>query len=420
MNLSAYTAREKAFWTALAVYLFVLPIANTIALRYLAFVVLIFVTSAAALEARKWPVLPFARYWLAYFLVALVSVFFAVDPEMSLSELRVEVVYCIVIFVTGVAWGGRYGDFERFAALLAAINLILTSAAFSVASLDMSFSEILRIPPVPYAGMDGNWLLVVLFLNAWLACRLWDSGRKELSLLLAGLVVLDVWAMMATHNRQNLVALGAGMAVAAILLLRMQFSWRRAVLFLGLLSIVAALLAAQMIRREPVDLPARDSAASIESSVDRVGNVVSAAAKSDVRWKLWRFSLEKIVEHPWLGGGIGRGVFDKLYPEFMPENTQLWHAHNMILNKGIQMGIPGILAFVALWAALSMEMLRHARSPGASRYLATAGLAAIVAIFTKNLTDDFFARNVALSFWLMTGLLVGFLRADAARAEIRS
>ena len=416
MNGKDYPITKRIFWVALALYLFVLPIANTIAVRNLAFVVLIAVTVAVLIKARTMPVLPFARYWLAYFLVALVSVVFAVDPGMSLSELRVEVVYCILIFIVGVTWGGRYVDFEQFAGLLAVINLILTSASFSVVSRDMAFSEIVIMHPLLYAGLSGNWVLVVMFINVWLAFRLWNSGRKALSLLLAGLLVLDVWAMMATSNRQNMVALSAGMVAAATLLLRMQFSWRRAGLFLGLLSIVAALLAVQLMRRSPVDIPARESAPSAAASLNHVGDVVSATTQSDIRWGLWKFSLEKIGEHPWIGGGIGRAVFDKLYSEYRPEVRELWHAHNMILNKGIQMGIPGMLVFVALWAALAMELLRHVRSAGASRYLATAGFAAMVAMFTKNMTDDFFVRNVALWFWLVMGLLVGFLRTAASEA----
>jgi O-antigen ligase len=79
------------------------------------------------------------------------------------------------------------------------------------------------------------------------------------------------------------------------------------------------------------------------------------------------------------------------------------------------MGIPGMVVFVALWVALSLEMLRHARSQGPSRYLATASLGAIAAIFTKNLADDFFVRNSALFFWLFAGYLIGFLRSAPAR-----
>jgi O-antigen ligase len=415
MNGKTIPLKEGIFWVALAIYLFVLPIASTIGVRYLAFVVLIGVTVAVLIETRKIPALPFAGYWLAYFLVALLSVFFAVAPAVSLSELRVEVIYCMVIFMIGVTWGGRATGLEPFAILLALLNGILTLSAFHFASLAMSYPETLQIPKFAHAGMDGNWLLVAVFLNSWLACRLWNSGRRVPLVLLAALVALDIWAMLASHNRQNMVALGAGIATVAALLLYARFSWRRAALFLGLLAVVAALLVVQMQRRSQPVISPLTTAPSITAAADRTLNIVGTETTSDVRWALWKFSLQKIKENPWVGGGIGRSVFEKLYPEFMPENPQLWHAHNMILNRGIQMGIPGMVVFVALWVALSLEMLRHARSQGPSRYLATASLGAIAAIFTKNLADDFFVRNSALFFWLFAGYLIGFLRSAPAR-----
>lgn len=415
MNDKSYPMTTRIFWAALALYLFVLPIAKTIAVRNLAFVVLIAVTAAVLVRARTLPTLPFAACWLAYFLVALVSVFFAVTPAASLSELRAEVIYCMVIFVIGVTWGGRAADLKPFAVLLAVINGILTLSAFHFASLDMSFPETLRIPNFARAGMDGNWLLAAVFLNSWLAWRLWRSGRRMAPLLLVALVALDAWAMLASHNRQNLLALGAGIATAGALLLHERFSWRRAAFLLGLLTVVAVLLVTQMQRRNAPGVAPLPDSASVATAVDRAGDIVGTATTSDVRWKLWRFSVQKILENPWTGGGIGRAVFDKLYPEFMPENTLIWHAHNMILNKGIQMGIPGMAAFFALWAALAAEVLRYARLPGPSRYLAIAGLAAIAAIFAKNMTDDFFVRNSALFFWLFAGLLIGFLRSGTPR-----
>jgi O-antigen ligase len=415
MNDRTIPLKEGIFWVALAIYLFVLPIAGTIGIRYLAFVALVGVTLAVLVETRRVPTLPFAGYWLAYFLVALVSVFFAVTPDVSLSELRVEVIYCMVIFMIGVTWGGRVLGLEPFGILLAVINGILTLSAFGFASLDMSFPETLRIPNLARAGMDGNWLLVAVFLNSWLAWRLWTSGRKTWPLLLTALVMLDVWAMLASHNRQNLVALGAGITTAGILLLHMRFSWRRAAFFFGLLTVVAALLVAQMQRRSIPGVTPLLEPPSVATAVDRAGDVIGTTTASDVRWKLWKFSVQKILENPWTGGGIGRSVFDKLYPEFMPENRQLWHAHNMILNRGIQMGIPGMVVFLALWAALAVELFRYARSQSPSRYLAIAGLAAITAVFAKNMTDDFFVRNSALFFWLSAGFLVGVLRTGPDR-----
>lgn len=401
---------DRVFWFALALYLVVLPIGGTIAIRYLAFVALLAVTGAILLKARRIPELPFAPYWLAYFLVAMVSAFFAVDPHMSWSELRVEVLYLIAIFVVGVTWGRYLRDFTHVVMLIATINAILTFSAFQFVRMDMRFEEIRRIPAFAYAGMDGNWLLIVVFLACWLAWHAWKEGRRILPLLLVLLVVFDIWAMMATQNRQNLVALGTGVATAAMAILWQRFSWQRAGLFLIFLSLVAALITSQMLRRGGAVVAPGGTLPTVTSTAD-AGSILVTSAATDVRWDLWRYSLGKIVENPWLGGGIGRAVFDKLHSEYRPEIKDLWHAHNMLLNKGIQMGIPGMLAFLMLWIALGVELLRHIRARSASSALATAGLAVIAAIFMKNMSDDYFVRNVALVFWLMLGLLIGSLRS---------
>jgi len=407
MTSSTWPEPQKlatVFWSALALYFFVLPIAGTIALRYVAFVILLAVTAKLLVDTRTRPPLPFAGCWLAYFLVALVSVFFAVDPEMSLSELRVEVLYWIAIFVVGVTWGRQVPRFGQLVLLLAVINAILTLSAFQQVSLDMPFETVKHVHRFAYAGIDGNWLLIVMFLEAWLASQLWQQRRRAAAAALVILIALDVWAMVATQNRQNLVALGAGVGTAAVLLLWQRFSWRRATTLFGLLALVVALIAVQIVRR-PNSANLAPSATASEVSTEKLGSSVTA----DIRWTLWKFSLEKVGQHPWVGGGIGRQAFEKLYPEFEPENKLLWHAHNMVLNKGIQMGIPGMAAFLALWIGLAMELRRHLRRPGHAGSLAVAGLAIVAAIFFKNMSDDFFVRNVALFFWLAMGLLIGFL-----------
>lgn len=410
--------RDRIAWIALSLYLFVLPIAGTTGLRNLAFLFLIFWTLLLLLRDKIRPELPFPLYWLAYTLIAANSAFFAVSPDLSWSELRVEVIYWIIVIVVGVTWGRRLTDFRIPALILVIINGILTTSAFYFVSLDMEFGAIQRVPPIAYAGLDGNWLLIVIFLSCWLAWREWVEGSRALPYLLIALVALDIWAMIATQNRQNLVALGGGIIAAGLFLLARNFSWRRALAYILILMLAASLIMFQMLRRGNEVISVQTDGNTFSQAFGDVGEYVGAKARTDIRWEIWRFSLEKIAEHPLIGGGIGRGVFDKLYPDFMPEDKLIWHAHNMIINKGIQMGFPGMLAFVALWFALVRELFLHAtKTRSHVAPLAIAGFSAVIAIFTKNMTDDFFVRNNALFFWLVIGLLIGYLRVQAAETE---
>ena len=131
----------------------------------------------------------------------------------------------------------------------------------------------------------------------------------------------------------------------------------------------------------------------------------------DPRLELWSYCLARLAERPWSGGGFGREAFKRSYPEFVKSHAPqpLWHAHNMVLNKGIQMGLPGIGAFLLLWGVALMAVVRGLRQPEIQQW-AVALLAMMAAVFLRSMTDDFFIRNHAQMFWLMLGAFLGCSR----------
>jgi O-antigen ligase len=399
------------FWASLGVYLLVLPIANTIAIRYLAFLGLMGSTALVLLATRRAPQLPFPWAWAAYILVAAIAVVFAHDQRESLSEFRVETLYWLIVFSIGVTWGSTFKSFVKVATLLALINAALSVTSFLFISLDMDFTVVTSHPPFAVAGLDGNWLLIAIFFNAWLLIHLYRTNCRWGVGLLAALIALDLWAMLASYNRQNLIALIGGIGIGAGYLLLKHTSRARIIVAACSLLIAAAALAVQLERR-PVTISVVSEAAS---SAYSSGTPSAHTPKmGDIRWELWSFVVSEIEENPWIGRGLGRSVFKKIESDFV-SIPGLWHAHNMVLNKGIQMGILGMVAFLALWASLWLTLLRHKAGTESDEYLVAAGLAAVSAIFLKNQTDDFFVRNNALFFWMTIGLVIGFLQGTLRR-----
>lgn len=412
MPAALRTNRQSLLLGALAIYVLTLPMAHTIALRGLAFLALLVLTLVLLVERRELPRFPLWQAWLAYAAVGLIAVFLALDPETSRREFRTEFFYCYAIFMVGSIWGEQFASFKPFALLLAAANLVLVSLAFAVVGIDTPAVVVKGIPAIAYAGLNPNWILTVIFLHAWLIIHLWQQQQRVLPLVLAGLIGLDLWAMMIGYNRQTWLALGAGVTCWGLAWLYRKFSWRRVLALVLGLAAVALLFSFQQQRRSTVDVTTPEVArmAKQQQLAEQL------TVKADPRWRIWRFSLEKIAEHPLVGAGLGRYVFRKAYPEFQPDVVNHWHAHNMILNKGIQMGIPGMLTFVFLWLALARELMRHARKSSVHRGLAVAGLSLAATVFAKNMTDDLFVRDVALMFWLVMGLLIGVLRATQPAA----
>lgn len=85
----------------------------------------------------------------------------------------------------------------------------------------------------------------------------------------------------------------------------------------------------------------------------------------------------------------------------------------MVLNKGVQMGIPGILSFLALLAAAlyatwpSRKYWNDA-NPAMGRF-AIAATAMTVGVVLKNMTDDFFVNDSAFLYWTLLGATIGAL-----------
>jgi len=140
-----------------------------------------------------------------------------------------------------------------------------------------------------------------------------------------------------------------------------------------------------------------------EVSVDAVWGQLA----SDPRLPIWRGSLELIGESPWRGIGFGRRSLYKARPD-LKSGYGLWHAHNLILNYGVQMGLPGVLAIVLLLGCLAARFWRlHGSGDRSLQVLGACGLAIITGMVMKNMTDDFFVRHQALLFWSICGMLLG-------------
>ncbi|MFZ5508635.1 MAG: O-antigen ligase family protein [Pseudomonadota bacterium] len=384
------------FWPALALYVAVLPVKHTIALRYLAFTLLLTATAGLLATLRQWPRFPLAKPWLAYGGVAVLSLLYAASPATSFEEIRTEIVYCALVFCVATTWGRTLDTVRGLGMILAGVNFVLVLIAFQYVDLDTPMDRVMKLPPLAFAGVNSNFIVSILPLLAFLSWDSWRSGARALSLAIAlVLIPMDIAALMVSYTRQTSLALAAGLLCWGVLVLRKGFTWRRLMAVAAVLLAVAGLFVTQMVRRG--------------GPGDDVVQLVRSSVAQDIRWQLWRFSLEKIAERPLTGSGFGRETFDQLYADFLPDEPLLWHAHNMIINKGIQMGIPGMAVFLALWLALARELARHLRGAPRRHALAVAGLTTVVVVFAKNMTDDFFVRDIALLFWLLMGSLIGSL-----------
>ena len=394
-------------FSLISIALLVLPIAHTVALRNIALSTLLVSTVLARLRTGVELRLPAQWAWFAWSVVALASAAYAVDPAYTLNEIRSEVGHNLLIAFLAATWVRNPQVLARITAvLIAGDGLMVGYALFDTLVVHHTWQPSpvfgsLHADP----GAFSTYVITVLplLIAAWILQR----GRPIVSSLLLTLLTGNVLALYFSGNRMGLVALCVQLAVlTAFFLPRCRAVVKRGIVFsipfivLGL----GGLVAVQMFFRKLV--PAVDPAHVLQ------------ALLGDARLPAWLVAWDDLRAHPWVGGGFGREVFDKLHPGQHGGLPLLSHAHNTFLNIGVQMGIPGIVAFASLLAATARKFW-PSRSMDSPHFIySAAGVAMVLGMVVKNLTDDFFVNDNALLFWLLCGAVAGAVgrwRADAGR-----
>jgi O-antigen ligase len=120
----------------------------------------------------------------------------------------------------------------------------------------------------------------------------------------------------------------------------------------------------------------------------------------------WQAGVRMIEAHPWTG--VGFSNYQPVYEQYRLLNwpMPLGHAHNIYLNVAAETGLPGLLAYLGLWAAIFALTIRAlGRLSGATRWLALGLLGAWVHLSVHHLFDNLYVNNVHLHIGAMIGLL---------------
>lgn len=347
---------------------------------------------------REMSKLPLVAGWAMWMIFAGISVYFAGMRLVSLSEYRYEVLYTFGAWATwytlsrrndGARWMGRV------LMVATAVALIIGIAQYAPGQpwFDLgTFGDV---------GTVSTFLVMVLpvFLLFAFRSKPHSAARVGALVMAAGCLV----AGFLTLNRMFALAAAAEITIFALFSMRYWDSRFRAASMLAVGAIVATLAMIQV-------LTASESRIALATP----GTGVWEFTSGDPRGELWHFAVRQIAEHPWIGAGLGKLSSRH---DFITQfgDPMLLHSHNMFLNRALETGLPGLLAFLLLLGQVALAFRRVARSADPSiAAIGAAGLALVVGVVVKNLTDDFMVKQSALLFWSLVGAGLG---AAAAREE---
>jgi O-antigen ligase len=372
------------------VLLFILPFPGTEGLRLtcLAAAFLIVVISWRRLTPPPFPCKRAIALWVG---VVVASLLVAVDPAYSLGEIKNEVGYALIAFATFFAWTRDETQLR--------LSCLAVLAGFAVISGSALLGADLRRgewpPDVYYGGVGGvsNYLVTV---GPILVLTVARFGRRHSS---KGLTLLGlVFGAVAVLSAQRAVwpALGLQAALVCVWLWQVRAVAVNPVRLAMTGTILLALIGTGIY---------------VSEQYRTGGNPESPVAMGkDMRPRVWKRVGKEILAHPLSGAGFGLGVMSKAYPALLPaEGKVFWHPHNLVLNYGISAGVPGMVAVLALFAALAWRFWQLAlRGERLAHVAGLAGAAMVAGVLARNMANDFFVRDGALLFWALAGMLFGY------------
>jgi O-antigen ligase len=105
-----------------------------------------------------------------------------------------------------------------------------------------------------------------------------------------------------------------------------------------------------------------------QSPISQINSLLDIPASAEHRIGIWKFTSDKIIEHPLIGWGMNAS---KNIPGgkaflFSEDGNQMGralplHPHNVILQIWLELGLPGILLFVGLCIFIIMTSVNRSR-----------------------------------------------------------
>lgn len=222
--------------------------------------------------------------------------------------------------------------------------------------------------------------------------------RKQLWILLPSAAVM-LSSIPLTGSRQSILSCAALLVITAIFALprRYRLKYGLGILVGGML--LGSGLLMEHPRMQNFEWPKLEEL--------RDGNQSS----SEIRFNIWVLALEHPEDYFWTGLGAGQSM-QYMVNRYQQYNMHLYaylrfHAHNQYLEETMEIGIFGLLLFLAAWLSIPF----CARGQGRQ----TAVL--FTTLFMLNmLTDCMFGKFCGIALWAV-GLLIILLQSDAQREE---
>lgn len=134
------------------------------------------------------------------------------------------------------------------------------------------------------------------------------------------------------------------------------------------------------------------------------------------RKNLWPVALATVRDFPLTGSGLGafENVAFRLYPMPWTTAVDVTHAHNVFIQMAVDVGLPGLVIYVAILLTAAVVGWQIARRDERFRAVGLGLLAGLVALLVYGVADtQALGTKPGLIFWFSLGLLAATHRVVA-------
>jgi len=403
----------------LIIYLLLLPLAlfpSPARLPALLIIPILWLANRIA-NGRFFPNTPLNISLLLLTFMILVSMYATFDMAFSLGKIiglwyGIGLFFAIVSFIATSIQRQRWtmGAVLLIGMAIGAVGLLAIPRAQSlplistiVAAIGGRISSLqTAINPNQTAGVMVWIIPLALALMVAAAIEVRRHHRAALLVLLitGGMALFLTAVLILTSSRGGLLGLIVGVGAMVVILLRKQWRWVLMLAVIGLL--IGGVLWWQK---------SEEITAVFATQADF--NLDDPASSIDGRIEIWSRAIYGLQDFPFTGMGMNnfRRVVHILYPLFLiSPDSDIAHAHNQWLQAGLDLGLPGLIAYAAIWLGAGVMLIqtwRYSRDFWQRAW--TIGFAgAMAASLVYGITDAVaLGAKPGFLWWMMLGLITG-------------
>lgn len=301
----------------------------------------------------------FSKLYLAFFALAGVSIFTAINPTESLVCYVRLTATIVAFFNISILLYKRTDLFRIIGQILALILLVESSQAIAQFLREVADTNI-NVVIMGLKGTTGNKNIfaasTVVKIPFVLYCiyysNVWGKILNSLILLLA---TLTLFFVNARASYVSLILIVTAYVIYCIWEGRKKKKTEDTLYHLGyiILPVIAALFISQVEISAVKNL--QEQKGGYGTVTERLGSVVAFNAENNqVRFRLWAHAIDYTLQKPILGCGYGNWKIASI-PYQRTITTDLIvpvHAHNDFFEAFAEMGIPGGVLYLSLFACI--------------------------------------------------------------------